>query len=62
MNKVERFEDLRIWQDARILVQQIYGDFRKIRDYSFRDQIQRAGVSMRNWNVRELFAQMTFDF
>ena len=54
MNKVESFEDLRIWQDARVMVQQVYADMRAVRDYGFRDQLQRAGVSIMN-NIAEGF-------
>ena len=58
MNRVENFEDLRIWQDARALVKQVYGDMRKIRDYGFRDQIQRAGISVMN-NIAEGFERQS---
>lgn len=54
MNRVECFEDLRIWQDARVLVRNIYSDMKANRDYGFRDQIQRAGISVMN-NVAEGF-------
>ncbi len=54
MGKAECFEDLRIWQEARQLVKQIYVDFRHNRDYGFKDQIQRAGVSIMN-NIAEGF-------
>ena len=54
MSKAKCFEDLRIWQEARQLVKQIYTDFREIRDYGFKDQIQRAGVSVMN-NIAEGF-------
>ncbi len=54
MNKAERFEDLRIWQEARQLVKQVYIDFRENREYGFKDQIQRAGVSVMN-NIAEGF-------
>lgn len=54
MNKVEYFEDLRIWKEARQLVKQIYTDFEQNRDYGFRDQIQRAGISIMN-NISEGF-------
>jgi len=54
MKRVENFEDLRIWQDARALVKQVYSDMCKIRDYGFRDQIQRAGISVMN-NIAEGF-------
>lgn len=54
MGQIESFEDLRIWQEARVLVQEIYTDFRKCRDFGFRDQIQRASVSIMN-NIAEGF-------
>ena len=49
--KVERFEDLWIWQEARVLVRQVYSDFRQgpgSRDFGFRNQIQKAAVSVMN--------------
>ena len=46
------FEDLRIWQDARILVQQIYALNQNSKDYGFKDQIQRAAISIMN-NIAE---------
>lgn len=54
MDKIESFEDLRIWQEARVLVKEVYTDFRECRDFGFRDQIQRAAVSIMN-NVAEGF-------
>lgn len=55
--KVERFEDLQIWQEARELVKSIYkltskGPFKK--DFGLKDQIQRAAVSIMN-NIPEGF-------
>lgn len=55
--RVERFEDLIIWQEARALVKAIYKltskpSFRK--DYGLRDQIQRAVVSIMT-NIPEGF-------
>lgn len=46
--KIERFEDMLIWQDARLLIKNIYSTFAKCRDFSFRDQIQRAVISIMN--------------
>jgi len=49
MALIERFEDIRAWQEARILTQQIYGLTRTgqlSKDYGLRDQIQRAAVSV----------------
>jgi four helix bundle protein len=62
MEKVESFEDLWIWQEARILVQEIYADFGRDtpaeRDYGFRGQIQTAGISIMN-NIAEGFERTT---
>lgn len=45
---IKRFEDMKVWQDARILTKNIYdasnvGKFSK--DFGLRDQIQRSSVS-----------------
>ena len=61
MEKAKRFEDLWIWQQARELVQEIYQDFRSgpcSKDYGFRGQIQKAGVSVMN-NIAEGFERHT---
>jgi len=50
----ERFEDLRIWLQARGLVGKIYEHFGAHRDFGFRDQIQRAAVSAMT-NIAEGF-------
>ena len=52
---IQRFEEMKVWQDARILSKQVYKttktkDFRK--DFSLRDQIQRASVSVMS-NIAE---------
>ena len=52
--KIERFEDISAWQKARELTVAIYGQFRDCRDYGFKDQIQRAAVSVMN-NIAEGF-------
>ena len=49
MATFKRFEDIDAWQKARALARDIYilsgsGEFSK--DFSFRDQIRRAGVSI----------------
>jgi four helix bundle protein len=46
------FEELRVWQDARLLVQDVYGLTVNCKDYGFKDQIQRATVSIMN-NIAE---------
>ena len=62
MEKIESFEDLWIWQEARALVRDIYEDFGKDtsaeRDYGFRGQIQTAGISIMN-NIAEGFERST---
>lgn len=50
--KIEKFEDIITWQKSRILVSDIYKLFRNCKDYAFRDQIQRATVSIMN-NISE---------
>ncbi len=51
---VQNFEELIIWQEARKICTRIYADFKKIKDYGFNDQIQRAAVSIMN-NIAEGF-------
>ena len=50
--KIEKFEDILIWQKAHNLTVDVYAIFRNCKDYSFRDQIQRAVVSIMN-NIAE---------
>ena len=45
---IEKFEDIISWQKAQILTTEIYKEFRTCRDFGFRDQIQRASVSIMN--------------
>lgn len=51
---IQRFEDLVIWQKSRELVKQIYTILQGNHDYGFRDQIQRASVSVMT-NIAEGF-------
>ena len=46
------FESLRIWQEARVFVNDVYVMMKNCKDYGFRDQIQRAAVSIMN-NIAE---------
>jgi len=46
------FEELRIWQDARTLVKDIYSITTSWKDYGFKDQLQRAVISIMN-NIAE---------
>jgi hypothetical protein len=40
--KIENFEYIEAWKEARVLVREIYSYFSNQKDYGFRDQIQRA--------------------
>ncbi|MCX6757200.1 MAG: four helix bundle protein [Candidatus Nomurabacteria bacterium] len=51
---IEKFEDIIAWQKSKNLSLEIYKIFSSNKDYSFRDQIQRAGVSVMN-NIAEGF-------
>ncbi len=44
--KFQSFEDLVVWKDAMRLCVSIYSLLSTCRDYGFRDQIQRAAVSV----------------
>lgn len=46
------FENLRIWQEARAYVNEVYDMMQDCKDFGFRDQIQRAAVSIMN-NIAE---------
>jgi four helix bundle protein len=56
MGTIKDFEDLGIWKMSRELVNLIYSDFRKSHDFSFKDQITRAGLSVMN-NISEGFCR-----
>jgi four helix bundle protein len=60
--KIERFEELEAWKEARMLVSQVYGITRettKLRqDYRFRDQLTAAAVSVMS-NIAEGFSRRT---
>jgi four helix bundle protein len=57
MAKIDRFEDIEAWRNARELVKTVYDLTRTSefsRDYGLRDQIQRAAVSVMS-NIAEGF-------
>ena len=56
--KIEKFEDIVAWQNARILTQDIYALFRLNKDFGFKDQIQRAAVSVMS-NIAEGYERQT---
>jgi len=52
--KFDRFEEILGWQKAKELTINIYKSFSNCKDFAFKDQIQRASVSIMN-NVAEGF-------
>jgi len=46
--KFDRFEEIISWQKGKALSLIIYKEFIVCRDYSFRDQIRRASISIMN--------------
>lgn len=52
MPKINKFEDIIAWQKANKLVLEVYKSFPTLKDYGFKDQIQRASVSIMS-NVAE---------
>ena len=56
MGTIKDFEDLEIWKMSREMVNVIYSDFRNCKDFGFRDQITRAGISIMN-NISEGFCR-----
>ena len=56
--KFERFEDIIAWQKSKDLAVGIYSSFSDSKDFSFRDQIQRASVSVMN-NISEGYERKT---
>src|SRR3989338_4029665 len=58
MATVQKFEDLICWQRARELTREVYKALANCRDHGFRDQIQRAAVSVLS-NIAEGFESGT---
>jgi four helix bundle protein len=49
-----RFENLEVWKKARELSANIYKDLKGLKDYGFKDQITRSGLSIPS-NIAEGF-------
>ncbi len=58
MATVKTFEDLEIWKEGMSLACQIYAIFKQHKDFGFKDQIQRAAVSIPS-NIAEGFERNT---
>lgn len=58
MAKVNRFEDLEVWKESMQLTVSIYSEVKDLKDFSFRDQIQRAAVSIPS-NIAEGFERQS---
>lgn len=56
--KINTFEEIQSWQKAQDLAVFIYQNFGGIKDFSFKDQICRASVSVSN-NIAEGFDRDT---
>lgn len=52
--KINGFEDIISWQKSQSLAEEIYKLFKNSKDYGFKDQIQRAVISISN-NIAEGF-------
>jgi len=51
---IERFENSIAWQKSKVLCIEVYKQFDNSKDFGFKDQIQRAAVSVMN-NIAEGF-------
>jgi len=51
---IKKFEEIIAWQQARVVTKSIYQLLLSNKDYGFKDQIQRASVSIMN-NIAEGF-------
>ncbi|HET9721716.1 MAG TPA: four helix bundle protein [Candidatus Saccharimonadales bacterium] len=54
MATIQNFKEIMAWQKAEELTLAVYKEFKDSRDFPFRDQIQRASVSIMN-NIAEGF-------
>ena len=58
MATVQKFEDLICWQKSRLLTKEIYKALKDCNDFGFKNQIQRATVSIMS-NIAEGFERGT---
>ncbi len=55
---IKRFEDINSWSKAKDLAIKIYNIFEESKDFGFKNQIERASVSIMN-NIAEGFERMS---
>jgi len=53
-----RFEDLEVWKRAMNLSAGLYKDLKNLKDYGFKDQIARSGLSIPS-NIAEGFERVS---
>lgn len=58
MGTIKNFEELDIWILSRELTNLIYSDFKNCRDFTFKNQVCGAGISIMN-NISEGFCRNT---
>lgn len=56
--KITKFEDIIAWKKGKELVILVYRHFQSCNDYGFKNQIQRASISITN-NIAEGFERKT---
>lgn len=56
--KIEKFEDVIAWKKGKELTILVYKIFKNCKDFSFKNQIERASVSIMN-NIAEGFERKT---
>jgi len=56
--KIEKFEDIIAWQKGKELTLNVYLILKNCKDFSFKNQIERASVSIMN-NIAEGFERRT---
>ncbi len=58
MPSIQKFENIVAWQKAKVFSLAIYITFASCKDFSFKNQIERAAVSVMN-NIAEGFERQT---
>ncbi|MDA3811715.1 MAG: four helix bundle protein [Spirochaetaceae bacterium] len=57
-NKIKRYEDLEVWKESMRLAVKIYKILNDSRDFSLKDQMQRAAISIPS-NIAEGYERNT---